>query len=139
MNPRRIVTCEVQRPSNVSGSDCDDDLNKSSQGHVQSDQATNIIVDSQVTPPPTPRVRCLSNHRGSKDVVRMCDLLQRKVEQNTEILTNHVSTKSVGTQVNFGCNCSKANNVSQCHVETQTNSDFNRGRVSFDINVNLNM
>ena len=98
-----------------------------------------------------PKVRCLSNHRGSKDVVRICELLHKKVQQNATVLSNFSTKKfaEVGIQTDLPCDC-KNNTFEtismQCECKSKTFEDisvqtdkkeYQTKHVSFDINLNL--
>ena len=75
----------------------------------------------------TAPVRYMSNHRGSKDVVRICNLLQRKVD-------NSVTRSNVSIQVSQPCVC-KTKVTCDTGVQTEPISSETR-KVSFDINFN---
>ena len=92
LNPHQIVTCDVTPPATITNV------------HESDSNSDEVITipESQITPPPTPTIRCMSNHRGSADMIRICDLLQCKVDRNLKLLKMN---PSVSIQVEFSCSC----------------------------------
>ena len=138
LNPKHFVTCEVTKPSDKS-----DDLCNADHENKDIDPSPLVTGNGNVIPIVThenypnagesnvPKVRCLSNHRGSKDVVRICNLLQKKIDTQVK------SVSDVGIQVDpidTQCDCK---GIEKCSVSVQTDArESDLKCLSFDINFN---
>ena len=153
-HPNRIVTCEVTPPSS---------------SIVNTDKVADPKVTTNIsTQPPVlcndslPRIRCENNHNANPDIVHMCKLVQKKINEkvgydviekeyprkNTATSTfpnpQHDQCISVkpecndfGVQVNMECeNCTKIKSKETSAKNTAVDST---GKISIDINLNVNM
>ena len=160
LNPKHYVECEVTKPVAPTGDQCNSESENKDQNiadpteNVQGAGGVIPIITDENYPNgnqhSTHKVRCLSNHRGSKDVVRICELLQKKVDDNTRITSNY-SPKifaEVGIQTDLPCDCknNSSDTISvQCECKSKTfenasvqtdQKEYQTKHVSFDINFN---
>ena len=158
-NPKCLVSCDVQHPkvaptstanksedidppstvcdNKLSGDNCNDksveiNINKSGPiAIVTEENYPNSNTDDREVS----RIKCLSNHRSSPGLVRVCDLLHKKI-------TKCVAPKNVsdiGVQVSENCQCQKK---STCDASIQTDKEPDvvpTKKMRFDISFSVNM